>query len=151
MALSVLVLLLALFAAACGPTPDPPPPASPAAQDMVARHNYVRGLNGLGALSVDANMQTNAQFHADRLATGATNCATLWHSSELGAWYPGYASGENVACVSGCPDDAQRTFDLWLNSPGHAANVYNGGFGWIGVGVSCNGSVQMVVAHYRSP
>jgi uncharacterized protein YkwD len=40
--------------------------------------------------------------------------------------------------------------DMWLASPTHAANIYKAQFGLIGVGVTCNGSVQMIVAHYRS-
>lgn len=151
---AVVAVLATLFVAACEPAPDPPPPpppASPAAQDMLVRHNYVRGINGIGALAVDGNLQANAQFHAERLAAGAPNCANLWHSGELGDWYGGFAYGENVACVPGCPEDAGRAINLWIASPAHAGSVFNPTYGFIGVGVACNGSVQAVVAHYRSP
>lgn len=143
--------------AACDPAPPPPPPpnaaqaAAAVKSDMVARHNYVRAINGRGGLSSNATLANYAQFHADRLAAGATSCSNLWHSGEAYSWYGGYAWGENVACVAGCPADAGGPFNMWLNSPGHAANVLNPAFGLIGVGVACNGSVQMVVAHYRSP
>lgn len=116
---------------------------------MVARHDYVRSLEGLPGLIVDGAMQANAQHHADRLAAGSNGCGNLWHSPELAAWYGGSAAAENLACVGGCPADAGVAFDLWLASPAHAANIY-GPFARIGVATACNGSVQMVVAHYRS-
>lgn len=144
-ALAAFVLL-----AACDP-PPPPPPSSPAAADIVERHNYLRSLNRAGPLVADAGMQANAQLHADRLVAGAASCAApLWHSPELGAWYPGTLSGENVACVPGCPTSGQQPFDLWMNSPPHAANVLRPEFTRIGVATQCNGSVMMVVAQYRS-
>lgn len=146
-ALSALVLV-----AACGP-PDPPPPSSPAAADIVERHNYIRGLDGVGALTVDGEMQAHAQLHADRLAAGASGCVgTLWHSSiaELGSWYPAQSSAENVACVSGCPTSGQQAFDLWMASPSHHDNMVRPDFAFIGVATRCTGSVMMVVAQYRS-
>ena len=145
--LALATVLIAVFVfAACAPAP----PSSPAAADHVARHNYVRGLNGLSQLVHDGNLAANAQFHSDRLAAGAVNCANLWHSGELGSWYYGFSWGENVACVPGCPSDAERAFNLWLASPSHAANIFNGRYSLIGVGVACNGILQMVVTHFRS-
>jgi uncharacterized protein YkwD len=144
------LLLGALVLAAC--TPAAPPPMSPAVADMVERHNYLRGLNGLAGLAVDGGAQANAQFHADRLASRPGSCAQapLWHSGELGSWYPGTTAGENVACVPGCPNDANQAFDMWLASPGHSANIFRPAFGAIGVGIACNGTVQFVVAQYHS-
>jgi len=150
--LAMAVAAVVVFAA-CDPAPPPPPsPLSPAASDLVARHNSYRSTAGEQTLVVDGGATANAQFHADRLAAGATSCTnSLWHSGEMGAWYGGYAYGENVACVSGCPNDAAIVWNLWMGSPGHEANVTNPAYGVIGVGVSCNGAVEMVVAHYRSP
>lgn len=143
------LLAFALVAAAC--TPEPPPPSSPAAADIVERHNYLRGLGGLGGLTVDGGMQANAQLHADRLAAGATTCAgALWHSSELASWYPGVTAGENVACVTGCPSDGATVIDLWMDSPPHRANVLRPDFAFIGVATRCNGTLMTAVAHYRS-
>jgi uncharacterized protein YkwD len=148
--LTAAALFAFVFVAACGPD-APPPPSSPAAADSVARHNDVRAINGIGGLTVDGAMQANAQYHADRLASGASSCgATLWHSGELATWYAGFSAGENIACVPGCPDNAEAAFTMWLASAPHAANVTNPGYTRIGVATSCNGSVQMVVAQYRS-
>jgi len=145
---AAMVAVAALIAAACGPAPGP---ASAAAADIRAGQNYLRALYGRGELNFDSYLESNAQVHADRLADGATSCANLWHSSEMNTWYAGYAWGENVACVPGCPDNGQQVLDMWWNSPSHQANILNPVFGLQGVGVTCNGTVEMVVAHYRSP
>lgn len=146
--LVVFALLALALVAACAPAP---PPSSPAGADAVERHNYLRGLNGIGSLAVDGGLQANAQLHADRLAAGAATCTgRLWHSSEMGAWYPGVLSAENVACVPGCPDNAEMAIGLWARSAPHAANMFNAAYSHIGVATQCNGTLQIVVAHYRS-
>jgi uncharacterized protein YkwD len=143
------IMVAAFVAAACtGPVPGP---ASAAAVDIRAGQNYLRTLYGRGQLNFNSYLEANAQLHADRLANGASNCANLWHSGEMNSWYGGYAWAENVACVPGCPDNGRQVLDLWWNSSGHRGNILNGTFGLQGVGVTCNGSVEMVVAHYRSP
>src|SRR5215831_13993211 len=98
---AAMIAIAALVAAACGPVPGP---ASAAAVDIRAGQNYLRSLYGRGPLNFSQYLEDNAQLHADRLANGATNCANLWHSGEMGMWYGGYAWGENIACVGGCPD-----------------------------------------------
>jgi uncharacterized protein YkwD len=141
------IVLAALALAACGPAPGP---ASSAASDVRARTDYLRLINGRNRLAFDGYLEGNAQLHADRLANGARNCNNLWHSGEMNAWYGGWAWGENVACVPGCPGDAALVIHLWMHSPGHNANLQNPAWNVTGVGVTCNGSVQMIVAHYRS-
>lgn len=144
------MLAVLALVAACAP-PPPPPSSSPAATDIVERHNYLRGLSGLGAFTVDGGMQANAQFHADRVAGSVRSCSqALWHSGELGAWYGGHFAGENVACVPGCPNDGKAVFDMWWNSPPHHANIVRPSYTFLGVATSCNGSVMIAVAHYRS-
>jgi uncharacterized protein YkwD len=143
------IAMAVLVGAACtGPAPGP---ASAAAVDIRFGQNYLRGMYGRGPLNFDSYLEANAQVHANRLADGATSCGNLWHSGEMAQWYGGYAWGENVACVPGCPDKGTQVLDLWWNSPGHQANVLNPAFGLQGIGVTCNGRVEMVVAHYRSP
>lgn len=154
-ALATAAVAMIVFAA-CDPAPPPPPPpnaaqnAAAAKSDMVARTNYMRSVAGLQVEAVDGTLANFAQFHADRLAAGATSCSSIWHSGEAYSWYAGRSWGENVACVGGCPADAGGAFEMWRNSPGHNANIYKPEFARIGIGVSCSGSVQMVVAHYTS-
>ena len=142
------IMVGAVILAACGPAPGAP---SSAAFDLRQKMDYHRMMNRRSLLGFDGSLEGTAQMHADRLAAGARNCSNLWHSPEMGAWYGGYAWGENVACVPGCPGDGTTVFYLWRGSPGHNANMLNPAFGVTGVGVTCNGTVQMVVAHYRSP
>jgi len=149
MALCAFVLV-----AACGP-PDPPPPPpaplSPAAADVADRANHLRSLRGTPSLQADASLRANAQFHADRLAAGATTCfGTLWHSPELSSWYAGFTAAENIACITGCPSDGAAAVDLWWNDPPHRDNMMRADFTRIGVATRCSGSVEMVVAHFRS-
>jgi uncharacterized protein YkwD len=149
--LFVVVALIALFVlAACAP---PPPSASlsPAGNDVFAKHWVYRSAHGIPVLGLDDGATANAQFHAERLAGGSRDCSNLWHSREMGSWYAGYAWGENIACVPGCPNDATMAWNMWLSSPPHLANIENPVFERIGVGEACNGAVQMVVTHFRSP
>lgn len=149
-------LLAVALLAACGPSVPPAPPAppiasTPQADDIVARTNYLRSLGGQGAMTVDGGMQAHAQAHAARLAAGARSCAgALWHSPELGSWYPGRSAAENLACVPGCPKDGGQAFQLWWDSPLHHANMMNPAYGFIGTAAHCNGSIMVVVGQYRS-
>jgi uncharacterized protein YkwD len=139
--------VVALFlVAACGPP-------APAAQNMIDRHNFARTQRSLAPLNVDVAAQIRAQMHADRVAAGfpgSCSSGQLWHSGELGSWYAGMRAGENAACVTGCPADGAAAFDMWLNSPGHAANVFSPDYRWIGVATACTGTVQIVIAQYHS-
>jgi uncharacterized protein YkwD len=96
-------------------------------------------------------MNANAQFHADRLAGAGGGGCGLFHSGELGSWYAGHSSAENVACVGPCSGNAAQQFmGLWLNSPDHRANIFTPDFRFIGVGVACNGRELFAVVHFRS-
>ena len=153
MALVAVVLAVVLVGVACGPTPAPGPSASAqggVAGSIINGMNGARGQAGLGGFAVDGGMNANAQFHANRLASGGGGCNNLYHSSELGAWYAGHAAGENVACVSPCNGNGGQIVGLWLNSPSHRANILDGGFNFVGVGVACNGNALYAVAQFRS-
>ena len=45
---------------------------------------------------------------------------------------------------------AAQMMNMWLNSPEHRANIFNGAYRFIGVGVACNGRVMFAVVHFRS-
>ncbi|HEY8217319.1 MAG TPA: CAP domain-containing protein [Acidimicrobiia bacterium] len=156
-ALVVAALALVVLTAACVPAPSAgPPPASSGGGGGGGAGGIVNGLNaaraqaGLPGFAVDGGMNGNAQFHANRLASGGGGCNNLWHSGELGAWYAGHASGENVACISPCQGNAGVVVGMWLNSPPHRANILNGGYSFVGVGVACNSGAMYAVAQFRS-
>lgn len=148
-ALAAIALSVALLGAACVPPPSGGGGGGGVAGDIVNRHNSARANSGLPGLAVDGGMNANAQMHANRLAGGGGGCGNLWHSGELGAWYRGSA-GENLGCVGPCPSNGAQLMSSWLNSPAHRANILNGGYRFIGVGVVCSGGVQYAVVHYRS-
>ncbi len=142
------VFAIALVGAAC----LSPPPAgwvNPSGS-IINHHNYARSQAGLPGFVTDGNMNGLAEYHAKRLATGAGNSCSIWHSGELGSWYAGHSAGENVACWPGCPADGGGIVGMWLNSPGHRANIMNGGFRFIGVGAYCSWGRTFAVAHYRN-
>lgn len=153
-ALVVAVLSLTVLGAACVPNPSAAPPPQQASGgpvgSIINALNGARGQAGLPGFAVDGGMNGNAQFHANRLASGGGGCGNLWHSGEIGQWYAGHAAAENVACFSPCISDGGQFVSMWLNSPPHRANILDGGYHYVGVGAACNGGAMYAVAHFRS-
>ena len=133
----VAVVAIALAAAACAP---PGSPGSGATGDMVQAVNQDRGASGLGGLAWDSQLHGLAQRHADELAASGY----LWHSDIGGwlaaPWMSGWRSlGENLA--QGSPgSNSWGLEDMWMGSAPHRANILNGGFNRIGVGVTVDGA-----------
>ena len=108
-------------------------------QALLAAVNGARAANGLAALTIDASLETAARSHTQNLlanaafthdfvdATGSTPFAG-W----IGRYYRGSCAGENLA--SGSPAlGADQAVQLWLDSPGHRANMLSTRFTTIGV------------------
>jgi uncharacterized protein YkwD len=139
----VAVVAIALAAAACAP---PGSPGSGSTGDMVQAMNQDRGAAGLGGLAWDDQLYRLAQSHAQEIASSGT----LWHS-DLGGWLAspfmaGWRSlGENLI-VAPPGVNAFGLEDAWMNSAPHRANILNGGFNRVGVGVvtSPDGRTWMV-------
>ncbi len=133
----VAVAAFALVAAACAP---PGSPGSGATGDVVSAVNADRGAAGLGPVGWDDQLGALAQSHADEIAASGS----LWHSDLAGwinvPWMSGWRSlGENLAGAPRGTTGAQIE-DLWMGSGPHRANILNGGFNRIGVGVKVDGS-----------
>ena len=120
--------------------------------DIVNLHNQVRANAGLPGLTIDPGMNAHAQFHADRMATMGGNPCLIAHSSqtELSTWYAGKYSAENVACIGPCPSDGAGFQKSWMDSPPHRANILNGRYAFVGVGITCDGPAMFAVVHFRS-
>jgi uncharacterized protein YkwD len=99
--------------------------------------NADRAANGQSALSIDAALNTVAQFHAQDM------CDLHYFShTNLDGWSPwrrmsyygvGYhAAGENIAVGQDTPTEVENA---WMNSSGHRANILNGSFDRIGIGI----------------
>ena len=142
-------LVVALFlVAACAPPPSPS--LSVVENDVYAKHFVLRAAQHLPELVLDDSMSARAQAWADGLAKPGNDCGALQHSN-IQATYAGFSAAENIACVSGCPDNATVPWNMWLNSPGHYTNIVNPAYERIGIGVTCNGAVEMFVVQFRSP
>ena len=97
--------------------------------------NQERAAAGLAPLSVDVTVSRAAQERAQELVTtfshtrpNGTSCFTVLQ--EYGVSYMG--AGENIAAGQ---RSAQEVMHAWMNSEGHRANILNGSFTEIGVGV----------------
>jgi uncharacterized protein YkwD len=133
----IAVVALALAAAACAP---PGSPGSGPTGDMVQAMNQDRAAAGLPPLSWDSQLYDLAQNHANGIAASQS----LWHS-DLAAWIntpwmsAWRALGENLLMVP--PGvNAWSAEDVWMGSGPHRANILNGGFNRVGVGVATDGA-----------
>lgn len=137
-ALTAVVALCATWAApagAAGTLPHQAPAAASlpdpgwAESDFVSRINQLRAAHGLGALSVDPELTTQARQWASTMA-GAGH---IYHSGDLSA---GVSSdwqklGENV----GVGGDTASLFQAFVDSPSHYENLVDPAYTRVGVGV----------------
>ena len=137
--------------------PAPPrPPAPPVsvigggAGAEFALVNQDRAANGVGPLSFSGTLARVAQYRAQDMlnrnyfshydpSTGQLAFLELFHM-----WGIGYSTaGENIAWSTN-PSMAQFN-NMFMNSPEHRANILNGAYHRVGLGVASNGSKTMVV------
>ena len=128
---------MALAAAACAP---PGSPGSGATGDMVQAINQDRGRPASAASPGTTSSTDLAQGHAQDIAASGF----LWHSDLAGGiaapWMAGWRSlGENLL-VAGPGTNAFTAEDMWMASAPHRANILNGGFNRVGVGVVVDGA-----------
>lgn len=125
------------------PPPADPPPASPdtsQTDQVVALANTFRQQEGCGPLSIDAALTSAAQKHASDMA----NRGYFSHNTPEGVTFdqrirnagnsrPG---AENIARGA---DNAKDVMRMWMDSPGHRANILNCDLSSIGVGLDRDG------------
>jgi uncharacterized protein YkwD len=119
-------------------------PGSPAAVDAtLCLLNQQRASRGLGPLTESSTLEKAAgKYAADMVARrffdhvspgGATFMDRIksagWVSS--GSW----TAGENIAWGSGSLATPASIVDGWMHSAGHRANILNGAFTQIGIGI----------------
>jgi uncharacterized protein YkwD len=129
------------------PPPAPAPTVAEFEQALLDAVNAARADNGLAALSVDASLETAARAHTQNLLANDAfthDVVDATGPAPFGSWirrfYQGGCAGENLA--SGTPSlTPERAVQLWLNSPGHRANLLSPQFTTIGVALqSRNGT-----------
>lgn len=125
------------------PTPTPtlagsqtPSDVTPEELQMVALVNEERTSRGLSALEIDMEMVLVARAHSadmrDRDYFAHTNPDGLDPFDRMSAAGISYGTaGENLAYA----DSVSRAHTLLMESPGHRANILNGDFGRVGIGI----------------
>jgi len=133
--------------------PPPPPPVSTlggAAGVEFALVNQDRAANGVGPLSFSGTLARVAQYRAQDMlnrnyfshydpSTGQLAFLELFH-----LWGIGYSTaGENIAWST---NPSMAAFNsMFMNSPEHRANILNGAYHQVGIGVAGSGGKTMVV------
>lgn len=150
--------------AAAGPAPvaaranpAPPRPAAPpvstvggAAGIELSLVNQDRAANGVAALRLSGALARVAQYRAQDMlnrgyfshydpATGQLAFVALMHLWGI----PYTTAGENIAWSTNPSMAAINT--MFMNSPDHRANILNGAYHQVGIGVAGNGAKTMVV------
>lgn len=101
-------------------------------------HNRQRTLNLLPILTINSILQSLAQRQARYMATYDIFAHTVNLGQKLtSAGYLWSTYGENIAYYTwtgNVIDVANKIFRLWINSPGHRANILNSRFRDIGIG-----------------
>lgn len=135
------------------PPPPPPPPVSSvggAAGIEFSLVNQDRGTNGAAQLAWSGALARVAQYRAQDMlnrnyfshydpSTGQLAFVELMHLWGI----PYSTAGENIAWSTN-PSMANINV-MFMNSPEHRANILNGAYHRVGIGVASNGAKVMVV------
>ena len=109
--------------------------ASAWAQQALQYTNDYRATQGLPALVYSDALVQNALLHSQSMPTSGFQHQNLGSISIPGI----FVTAENIAMSSDTRDPARTAVDLWINSPGHAANM-RGSYTYCGVGIYVDGS-----------
>lgn len=105
------------------------------ANEVLAILNAERAAVGLSPLTINPTLQSIAQVRAEEIKTLFSHTrpnGQSW-SSLLGEYGYGYSyAGENIAAGYRTPADVMTG---WMNSSGHRANILNGNYNQIGIGI----------------
>lgn len=93
--------------------------------EVIALTNHHRAAAGAGPVSADETLMTNSQAWSEMMA----DTEIFEHS---GRWNV----AENIARHGDANASAATIMDLWLNSPGHRANLLNPDYTKIGIGTA---------------
>ena len=134
------------------PQAAPPPPSSsgqygcPGAEELLMLRliNDYRASNGVAAVTMSPTLTSAAEFHSRDMV------ARNYFSHDLpgiGTWSDnisshGYAFGTRAENIAAGYSDAASTFDQWVNSTPHRANMLNPDLHAIGIGAAYGGGSQ---------
>jgi uncharacterized protein YkwD len=127
-ALPLVVAIFALAVGACAPAGSS---GSGYTGDSVSAANQDRAAAGLAPLAWDHQLELMAGSWASHLAqTGALEHNDLGAVMRLPYMSQWWTLGENL--LAGPAMSAEGAEGLWMNSPGHRANILNPNFRYIG-------------------
>ncbi len=136
------LLVLAPSAFADCPSADVVPTGANAAEvrtAVVCLTNVERAAEGLGALRSEGTLEAPAQAFAGRLAAEHFFSHVAPDGSRLASRLTAYTDwttiGENIAWGEGSLSTPRATVAAWMASPGHRANILNGAYEEVGIGV----------------
>jgi uncharacterized protein YkwD len=129
--------------AACANT-DAAPGDPEAVDATLCLLNKERASRGLGPLSETAALRKAADRYAedmverrffDHVSPGG---GTFMDRIKAAGWAPSgsWTAGENIAWGTGELGTPAAIVDGWMHSPGHRANILNGAFTQIGIGIA---------------
>jgi uncharacterized protein YkwD len=109
---------------------------------MLRLINDFRAQNGVGPVTLSPTLTNAAEFHSRDMA------ARNYFSHDLpgiGTWSAnignhGYRPATRAETIAAGYSDAQRTFQQWVNSPGHRSNMLNPSLTAIGIGAAYGAS-----------
>ena len=107
---------------------------------MLSLINNYRAENGLGPLTASPTLTDAAQYHSADMANGNyfshdVQGVGSWSDNISNSGYDSMGRGENIAAGN---TDPAATFQQWVNSPGHRANMLNPSYTAIGIGDASN-------------
>ena len=104
--------------------------------------NDLRSSRGLGRLGVNGHLTNTARGWSAHMASAGT----IWHNPNLAAQSPSNWArlGENV----GMGPSVVSLHNAFMASPGHFANMVNGHYDSVGVGVAMSGSTMFVTVNF---
>lgn len=104
-------------------------------EEVIRLVNADRAANGLGPVTSTPELMNAAQGRAGEIVTSfshtrpnGTSCFTMMDQCGVGYGW----AGENIAAGQTSPAAVENA---WMNSTGHRANILNGHFNHIGVGL----------------
>lgn len=124
---------------------------------LLAENNASRVANGLGAMTLNSQLNNAAQAKAQNMADNnywahvAPDGTQPWYFFEA-AGYSCQGAGENLAYGF---DTSFAVNQGWMNSPSHRANILGDyvdvGYGFVNAPSYQGGEYTIVVAHYGKP
>ncbi|GAA3205322.1 sigma-70 family RNA polymerase sigma factor [Actinocorallia longicatena] len=133
--------------------PPPPTRAATPADEVVRLVNAERSKKGCRPVTTDPRLTRSAQAHSAEMArrremthTGANGSSPGDRISAQG--YRWGAWSENVAVGAPAPSGVMT---MWMNSPGHRANILNCAYTQVGVGIASGDGKLWWTQNFATP